>query len=167
MHHQLLGGWRHVADDVRRLAKGLSDLPDTCTCGRGSAHLAGTCPCCLGGERALDNGCTDCEVLLASIRAEMDELVDATLRFLPFVEASTAAAGETTESASVHDLRRQIFAVADVSQRLETAAGDFRTGCSASHVPVLKALASQLASATTELGAQLSATSSIAWRATG
>ena len=167
MHHQLLGGWRHVADDVRRLAKGLAALPNACSCGHGSAHLAGTCQCCLDGQRALDNGCTDCEVLLASIRDEMDELVDATLRFLPFVEASTAAAGDTSESAGVHDLRRQVFAVADVSQRLETAAGEFRTGCSASHVPVLKALASQLATVTEELGAKLSATPSSVRHAQG
>lgn len=155
MDHLLLGGWRHVAADVRRLVKGLSALPDACACGHGSAHLAGTCRCCLEGVQAAGNGCTDCEVLLASIRDDMDELVDATLRFLPFVEGQTAASGHTSESVGVRDLRRQVFFVADVSQQLETAAGEFRLGCGASHVGVLRTLAGQVAAATTGLDARL------------
>lgn len=159
MDHLLLGGWRHVAADVRRLVKGLSALPDACACGHGSAHLAGTCRCCLEGVQAAGNGCTDCDALLASIRDDMDELVDATLRFLPFVEGQAAAGGDTSESDGVRDLRRQVFSVADVSQRLETATGEFRLGCGASHVDVLRTLAGQLAAATQGLDARLTATS--------
>lgn len=146
MDHLLLGGWRHVAADVRRLVKDLSALPDACTCGPGASHLAGTC-------------CTDCEALLESIRDDMDELVDATLRFLPFVEGQAAAGGDTSESDGVRDLRRKVFSVAGVSQRLETATGEFRLGCGASHVGVLRTLAGQLAAATTGLDARLTAAS--------
>jgi hypothetical protein len=119
--------------------------------------LAGTCQCCIDGERSAGNGCTDCELLLSSIRDEMDELVDATLRFLPFVENSTEVAGGTSEAGGVHELRRQVFSIADVSQKLETATGEFRTGCSSAHLAVLKALAVELATATEELSARLTA----------
>ncbi len=151
MDSRLLGGWRHVAEDVRRLVSGLKGLPDVCACGHGSAHLGGMCPCCRDGERTLDSGCTDCEALLASLRDNMDELVDATLRFLPVVE--TTAGPE--ESRDVRDLRRRIVDVAAVFQRLETAADEFRQGCPSSSVPALRTLASELKVGTDDLDTRL------------
>lgn len=144
----LLGGWRHVASDVRKLALGLEALPEICTCRHGSAHLAGTCPCCLDGERRLDAGCTDCETLLASLRDEIDELSDASLRFLPFVEAMTTPDRNAAQHAQVRELRCQIQHVTATFERLSTAADEFRTGCSSSHVITLRTLAGELATAT-------------------
>ena len=138
MNPLLLGGWRHVADDVRRLAKGLSALPDACAC------------------RSVGNGCPDCEAQLGSIRYDVDELVDATLRFLPFVESQTVVAGDISGSDGVTALRRQVFAVDEVADRLETAA----RGCGACHVGVLSARARELAAATTALDARLHTSSS-------
>jgi hypothetical protein len=77
---RLLGGWRYVADDVRRHERGLRALPETCACGQGSAHLAGACPCCRARAHALEDGCTDCEAVLASLHEKVAALVDATLR---------------------------------------------------------------------------------------
>ena len=145
MDHLLLGGWRHVAEDVRQLDISLKALPDTCTCHDGAAHLIGTCPCCLSGQRALDSGCSNCESLLALLREEMDDLTDATLRFLPFVEVNTSG----------HELRRKIMQVAAVFQRLETAADEFRRGCPSSHVAVLKALAAELVVSVREVDVKL------------
>lgn len=137
MNPLLLGGWRHVADDVRRLAKGLSALPDACAC------------------RSVGDGCPDCEAQLGSIRDDVDELVDATLRFLPFVESQAVVAGDTTGSDGVRNLRQLVFAVDEVSDRLETAARESRMGCGACHVGVLRMRASELAAATTALDARL------------
>lgn len=155
MNPQLLGGWRDITDDVRLLASGLRSLPDICTCGQASGHLAGTCSCCNHGERVLGNGCTDCETLLATVRDRVDELVDATLRFLPLVETMTAAGKERADVAQVRDIRRQVVHVEAVFQRLETAADEFRSGCPASHVGPLWTVAAELAAATQELDALL------------
>lgn len=158
MDHLLLGGWRHVADDVRKLAAGLRALPDGCACGHGSAHLAGTCPCCLEGQRTLDNGCTDCEALVTSLRDEIDELTDASLRFLPFVAAMSSAGGQAAQRADVREVESQIRHVAVVFQNVATAADEFRQGCAASHLGVLKALAGELAAATRHLDSLLTLT---------
>ncbi|GMV22531.1 MAG: hypothetical protein AMXMBFR57_24800 [Acidimicrobiia bacterium] len=141
MNPLFLGGWRHVAEDVRRLTKGLSALPDACTCGR------------------VGNGCPDCEAQLGSIRDDVDELVDAALRFLPFVESQAVVAGDTRGSEGVRDLRRRVWSVAEVADRSGTEAGECRTGCGASHAEGIRALASELAAATTALDALLTMTS--------
>lgn len=151
----LLGGWRHVADDVRKLAAGLEALPDTCTCRHGSAHLAGTCPCCRENEHRLDSGCTDCESLLAWLGDEIDELTDASLRFLPFVNAMTTVGRNAAQHVHVCDVQRQIMHVTRTFRRLSTAADEFRTGCSSSHVITLRALAGELAAATRHLDSLL------------
>jgi hypothetical protein len=151
MNTRLLGGWRHVADDVGALAVGLKQLPDGCPCGHGAAHLAGSCSCCADRERTADSGCRNCEALVASIRDQMDELVDGTLRFLPFVE-TVSAPGELED---LHEVRRQVQHIAAVFQRVETAADEFRLGCCASHLVVLKTLAFELAASTGKLNASL------------
>lgn len=140
----LLGGWRDVADGVRQLERGLRALPDTCTCGHGSAHLASACPCCRAHAHALDNGCTDCEAVLASLHDKVDALVDATLRYLPALDIIVSGR-DGIEPARLADLRCQIFHVVRTFQKLATAASKFREGCSTSQLGVLKALATELA----------------------
>ena len=155
MDFLLLGGWRHVADDARKLALGLEALPETCTCGQGSAHLAGACPCCRDGERRLDSGCTDCESLLASLRDEIDELFDASLRFLPFVEAMTTPDRNAAQHVGVHEVQDQIRRVASAFTKLSTAADEYRSGCPGSHTNTLKVLAGELEAATRHLDSLL------------
>ena len=151
----LLGGWRLVAEDVRKLAVGLEALPDTCSCGHGSAHLAGLCACCRDGERRLDSGCMDCASLLASLRDEIDELVDASLRFLPFVDSMTTAHGNGSQQAAVRQVRGQIRHVASAFTKLSTAADEFSSGCPGSHTNTLKALTGELEAATRHLDSLL------------
>lgn len=155
MDLRLLGGWGDVVDDVRKLERALRLLPDTCACGHGSAHLAGACPCCAGGERTLGGGCTDCDVLLASLRDQIDVLVDDALRFLPFVETSSGVKVLPEDSPHVPDVRRQIAKVSATFDRLETAADEFRIGCGASHLAAVKALAHELALVTDDIDATL------------
>lgn len=138
----LLGGWSDIVDAARRLQRALTAVPDACGCGSGAAHLAGRCTCCRSGERSLDGGCTECEALLASLRDKIDALVDATLRFLPFVEITASRDGRA--AASLPKLRRQILQIDATFLKLETAAGDFRTGCTAAHLSAVKGLAAEL-----------------------
>lgn len=141
---ELLGGWRDVADEVRQLERGLRSLPDACACNHGSAHLAGACPCCRARVHTRDGGCTDCEVVLASLHDKMDALVDATLRYLPALDIIVSGR-HGIEPARLSDLRWQILHIVRTFQKIATAAGEFRQGCSTSHLGVLKTLASELA----------------------
>lgn len=143
MNPILLGGWRDVVDDLRRLARALANLPTSCACGHGSAHLAGTCGCC-AGERRLDDACTDCERLLNVIQEEMDDLVDRTLRFLPALEHAPATEARPQQPWTVAHLRGQILRAAEIFQHVESASGEFRRGCGASHLATMKTLANQL-----------------------
>ena len=143
MNERLLGGWQHIAEDAARLDHWLKQVPDRCTCGDGSAHLGGSCACCQAGEHRLDSGCTDCEGLLATVGDQIDDLVDATLRFLPFVELMSRAPFERGVSAS--DVRGGVMRVSRTFQALATAAGEFRQGGGASHLSAVKRLARQLA----------------------
>lgn len=145
----LLGGWLDVLDDARRLEAGLRALPAACSCGHGSGHLSGTCACCERGER---RGCTDCEALVEAMRTKVDELVDASLRFLPVVESMAAQAGSTD---SVTDVRRRVYEVDIVFRQITTAAGHYRDGCAASHFADLKTLAIKLLGATQAANAAL------------
>lgn len=143
MNIRLLGGWEHVADDAVRLDRRLREVPDGCHCGHGSAHLRGTCQCCRTGERRLDDPCSDCESLLASVGDQIADLVDATLRFLPFIELASRAPFEVDLDVSA--VRRDVMRVSRTFLELETAAGEFRNGCAASHLSAVKGLARKLA----------------------
>lgn len=154
----LLGGWRDVADDVRQLERGLRALPETCACGHGSAHLAGACPCCRAHAHALDDGCTDCEAVLASLHDKVGALVDATLRYLPALDVIVSGR-DGIEPARLADLRWQIVHIARTFQKLATAAGEFRQDCSTSHLGVLRTLASELAAEAREVDSMLDPTS--------
>lgn len=157
LHARLLGGWSDIVDAVRRLQRALKALPDSCACGHGASHLAGRCACCGDGEQRLDAGCADCETVLASLRDAIDAVVDATLRFLPFVEALARRHGHDT--ALLPELRRHVLRVERTFLQLETAAGDFRTGCRVDHLSAVKRLAAELAFAAETADAALRAVS--------
>ena len=139
----LLGGWQDVVDDTALLERGLAHLPETCACHQGSAHLSGGCACCQAGERQLDDPCIDCEKLLARVGEQIDELADASLRFLPFVESSTHS--KIDQGISIAAVRQDISRVASTFLQLETGAGEFRIGCGTTHLASIKRLARQLA----------------------
>ena len=143
MNPLLLGGWRDVVDDLRRLAGTLARVPATCSCGDGSVRLAGTGACCRGREHVND-GCTDCEGLLGVIREEMADLVDRTLRFLPALEHEPVPDAQSDQPRLVAHLRRQILKAAETFQQIETAGSEYRLGCSTAQLDTMRTLASQL-----------------------
>lgn len=139
----LLGGWGDVVEDVRRLQVGLRALGGTCACGQGGAHLAGTCSCCDHAERA---GCIDCGALIESLHAKVEELFDASLRFLPLVESMVAQSDSSSDVGTwVRDVRHDIAHVDTLFRHIETAAGQYRSGCASSHFEDLKTLVADLA----------------------
>jgi hypothetical protein len=154
MDSLLLGGWQHVAEDVKNLASAIERLPEACACGNASAHLTGSCPCCVQGERRLDAGCTNCAALLNSLYEDVDELSDASLRFLPFVEGQAATVA-TSSARRVRDVRAQIRRVNEVLLQVSTAAIEFQTGCSTSHLGALKLVVRELETATLYLNSLL------------
>jgi hypothetical protein len=77
---RLLGGWRDVLDDVRRLSRRLLAVPGECRCGDRAGHLRGSCPCCRAAATDLEPSCHDCEELLAQLRSMLDGLTVDTMR---------------------------------------------------------------------------------------
>ncbi len=154
MNRLLLGGWTDVLEDVRRLNLALRAVPDECRCGHGQGHLAGTCACCAEGTRA----CADCNVLIDGLRAKVDELTDAALRFLPFVEVESARSDTHGEiAARIRNVRGQTHRLDAVFLQIETAAGEYRAGCAASHMAALKRLTAELLERTQETNTALTA----------
>ncbi len=157
MSRLLLGGWRDVVERVRKLEDGLRALPDRCTCGHTDAHLASACDCCARGERALDNGCTNCVELLEPLRARTDVLFDATLRFLPPLESAAASEPRPETSDAIRQTRRYIERVDTLLLGIETGAAEYRRGCGASHLGPLRSLTAELGAAVRDADAALMA----------
>ncbi len=148
---RLLGGWRDIIDDVRRLCRSLNALPDACTCGQGSSHLGGSCPCCRTARAERLPECDDCERLLAQLTPAIDALIVDTMRFFPVVNSLLQLRAPETMHAEGRSIERQIVAIYRVFAQLVVAVDEFRTGCRASHLKVLKGRAATLLAAVDRL----------------
>lgn len=141
---QLLGGWRDILDDIRRLCRSLNTLPDACTCGNGAAHLSGSCPCCDVVHTGHLPACDDCDRLLTQLSPTIDTLIVDTMRFFPVVNSllqlHTPASGQAVGAV----VERQIVAIYRTFAQLIVAADQFRAGCRTSHLKTLKARANEL-----------------------
>lgn len=140
--HHLLGGWRDVVEDVRRLSSELRRAPGTCTCGHTASQPGGTCPCCQSGTPRTD--CVDCVALVNALGGRLDTLIDDTLRFLPVLADILRGRAATDESEHLKLVRRQIGVVDGAFRRLATASTEFRRGCSASEMTAVTAVADDL-----------------------
>lgn len=143
-HRLLLGGWRDILDDVSRLATALQQVPDECGCGHGAAHLGGACPCCQAGEHPLD--CVDCGALVQRLHVRVEAMREDSARFLPVVEQIVTRNPDETEErrARLRIVKTGIAAFVRTFERLEAAADEFRSGCSAVHLRAVKDLAGDL-----------------------
>jgi hypothetical protein len=138
---RLLGGWRDILDDIRRLCTSLKALPDGCACGNGRSHLGGSCACChaVHCERIPD--CADCETVLAQLRPEFDTLAVDTIRFLPVVTMLLDAPQLEPAQTEGPGIERHIAAVVRTFDRLVVAVDEFQIGYRASHLQALKGAA--------------------------
>ncbi len=141
---QLLGVWRDILDDIRRLCHSLEALPDASMCGKGAAHLGGWCPCCGFVHSGQLPGCTDCERLLADLVPTMDALIVDTMRFCPVVNHLLQVRTPQCEGADGSRIERDVVAIYRTFAQLIVAADDFRVSCRTSHLKTLKARAYEL-----------------------
>ena len=152
---RLLGGWHDIIDDIRRLCRSLNVLPDACTCGQGTSHLSGSCPCCHAVHTDRVPACDDCDLLLAQLRPPLDALIVDTMRFFPVVRDLLHFRAPDSARAEGARIEHGIAAVYQTFARLVVAADEFRTGCRASHLTALKALATDLANNANQLDRKL------------
>lgn len=141
---RLLGGWLDIVDDIRALGKALNALPDRCACGDGAGHLSGSCICCTAPHRGNVPNCADCGALLAGLRPKFDTLKVDTIRFFPVVTILLDAAQRAPAAAVGNPVEHQIAALMRTFDRLVVEAGEFESGCRASHLGVLKQTANAL-----------------------
>ena len=141
---RLLGGWLDILDDIRHLGKSLNSLPDGCRCGSGSAHLGGSCSCCQGTHLHRIPDCEDCDRLVAGLRPSLDTLTVDTCRFFPAFRDILHARCPESAQTDAADIQRHIAGIVTTFERLVLAADDFREGCRASHLGVLKERAADL-----------------------
>lgn len=137
----LLGGWRDVVEDVRRLRADLARSPGVCTCGH-AAGEPGLCPCCQTG--VAQTVCNECGAQVSALRGKLATLIDDTLRFLPVIADLLERRGATQETAQLQSIRALIGTVDHTFRRLATATAEFRPGCRASHIKAVAALADDL-----------------------
>ncbi len=141
---RLLGGWRDILDDIRALCTSLNALPDDCACGDGVSHLNGSCICCTAPHENRIPICADCGALLATLRPRIDTLTVDTMRFFPVVEILLHSAELAPAQAEGKHVEHHIAAIMRTFDRLALEAGEFRAGCRASHLRVLKDTANAL-----------------------
>ena len=162
IQHQILNRWRDVLDDIRHLCESLEALPETCVCGDGRAHLRGSCPCCQKARAGQSlPPCEDCETLLARLQPAVNQLAVDTWQFFPSAldflglrvqQSGKVRAGTARErhleavacEETITTSERHIVAIIHTFDRLGAAADEFRSGCRASHLHELKAVAGEL-----------------------
>ena len=152
---RLLGGWQDILDDVRHLHESLQALPDGCGCGHGASHLSGSCSCCQTAHPDRVPDCPDCDNLLAQLRPAIDVLTVDTWRFFPVIKMLLESPRLGSAHAQATDIERHIAGAIATFNQLVVAADEFRTGCRASHLHVLKERAADLLMEVTRLDRRL------------
>ena len=152
---RLLGGWRDILDDIRRLGAGLNALPDSCACGDAQSHLRGSCACCHAIEGQRRANCPDCQAILVDLRCQIDELAVDTLRFFPVMKISFSAPHRELARAEGNEVEHGIAQVLRIFDRLTSAIDDFQRGCPTSQLAVVKEAATDLLAAATGLNLRL------------
>lgn len=137
--NRIMGGWRDIVEDTRRLNAIAQALPDGCECRPGA-----TCDCCVQLERPFSGQCRTCAVKIQQLSERLKQVLDDTLRYLPPIK----------ERAELLDIQQHLQHVVStllrllrVLRQLESATGEFAHGCAAAHVQPVKAAAAELAAA--------------------
>ena len=152
---RLLGGWRDIIDDIRRLCTSLKALPDGCACGQGASHLKGSCPCCHATHDDRVPDCADCDILLAQLRPALDALTVDTMRFFPVVRDLLHFHAPPAAQADGANVEWQIAQIYRTFSQLVVAADEFRAGCRTSHLHTLKERATDLLAQVNQLDRKL------------
>ena len=127
--------WHNIEHEILLLSTGLALVPETCSCGDGTALLKGACTCGASRERTSGVHGSDCSGLLQRVEQQMHALIADTLRVLPPSPRPQSMSGDDTRA---DELRRQVEVVAGLVGRLTTAAAKCREECSAAHLSTVK-----------------------------
>ena len=137
--HRLLGGWRDILEDIQKLDVAVDKLPDHCACGRGGAHLRGTCACC-SMEGTSARRCGDCEALFVQIADRIDGLRADDLRFAGVLRDFAVRRPDHEEMRrGLDDVTIHTSRLVRIVEGVQVAAADFRQGCRVDQLARLKA----------------------------
>jgi len=100
--------------------------------------------CCSAPHAGRIAICADCGVLLAQLRPRIVTLTTDTMRFFPVVRMLLQSPELTPARGEGEHVEHHIAAVTRTFDRLVADAGEFRDGCRASHLRVLKDTANAL-----------------------
>lgn len=139
---RLLGGWQDVMDDVLRLQRLIAGVDGQCRCGHDAGTAAG-CPCCTGAARQLAAACETCTREMAKVAERLEHLEVDALRFLPVIFELFARAPERQAEAVAIELA--LAKLLRTFRQLQAAVAEWANGCRSTHLPVVKALAQDVA----------------------
>ena len=139
---RLLGGWRDLIDEIRRLERRIASVDGTCRCGHAAGENA-ACPCCESAARDLAAVCDTCSTEIAAIAERLRRIEDDTLRFLPVVFELFARTPD--RQAEVIAIEHSLTQLQVTFRHLQSATDEWGPGCRATHLPLVKARAEDVA----------------------
>ena len=130
--NRLLGGWRDIVEDTRRLGAMAQALPDSCDCQAGG----GRCACCAVLSRAFPDQCRTCTAHARALSPRIATVLDDTLRYLPAVVSVVPQ--QTMLQRSLRDVARAVIQLLRAVDTMQSATGEFRHGCRTEHIVALQ-----------------------------
>ena len=137
--NRLMGGWRDIIEDMRRLRAMAEALPDACDCKVGG----GRCASCAALRRAFPDQCRTCTSHARALSPRIAAILDDTLRYLPTVE-SVRSPQTVLLQRPLRDVARAMIQLLRGVDAMQSATGDFRRGCRTEHIVGLKRLVLRL-----------------------
>ena len=150
--NRLLGGWRDIVEDTRRLGAMAEALPDSCDCRVGGSR----CACCAALAHAFPDQCRTCTSHARALSPRIALVLDDTLRYLPAVE-SVVPQQTAPLQRSLRDVARAMIQLLRGADAMQSATGDFKHGCRTEHIVGLKRLVRRLVDAVESAHEQLRA----------
>ena len=146
----LLGGWRDIVEDTRRLRTMTEALPDSCDCQPGG----GRCACCAVLSHAFPDQCRACTAHARARSPRIATVLNDTLRYLPAVQ-SIVPQQTVLLQRSLRDVARAMIQLLRAVDTMQSARGEFRHGCRTEHLVGLKRQVGRLVDAVESAHRQL------------
>ena len=141
----LLARCRRVADDVGHLRSELGSMLDACDVRPGNGLCQDLCAYCREGSPFLE-ALSRCETMLNSLRSDLNDLVDSTLRHLGTLALmDTIATYGNGDAVRGSELRKQALQSVVGFFKLEGAIDEVRTRCTFRQLAFARSLTDRLA----------------------
>ena len=148
----LMGGWRDIVEDTRRLAALVGGLPEACDCTVGGLR----CECGATHERAFPDHCRTCAAHARHLSAHLVHVLDDTLRYFPARQSIAHGASGELQPA-LRDVALGMIRLLRSMDALQAATGEFRHGCRTEHLAAVKRVTRRLVEAVEAAHARLCA----------